>query len=138
MGFKTDYEFGVENEWRVIEYLESNWYVIHREWNPTSILDFKITHDWRNVNIELKTRRCTKDAYEDTLIGANKLGEAWNKFYSKWEETLFFFSYTDWLFYINPFDYTPRRSFVLQRWDRWIDSAKGWLYYNTKDLKKIF
>lgn len=138
MGFKKDYNFGVENEEKVIAYLKSAWYTVEESKDDMSIHDFKITHNWNKVNIELKTRRCNKDTYEDTLIGANKLGEAWNKFYSKGQETLFFFSYEDWLYYINPFDYIPKREYKLQRWDRWIDSAKWWLYYKTEDLKKIY
>jgi hypothetical protein len=89
------------------------------------------------VSIELKTRRCESTAYEDTLIWSNKLGEAWNRFYKNWEETLFFFQFIDWLFYINALDYLPKREYKLQRWDRGIDSKKGWIYFNLKDLIKI-
>lgn len=133
-----DYSFWIENEEKVIDYLEWAWYKVERTKSKTSIHDFFITHLDKKVNVELKTRRVTVDKYSDTLIGANKLGEAWNRFYKKGEETLFFFSYTDWLFYINPFELIPRREFKLQRYDRWIDSAKWWIYYNTKDLKKIY
>lgn len=137
--FMEDYNFGVESEVKIIEYLEWLWYKVEAPTTTTSIHDFIIyTEKWNKVNIELKTRRCNKDAYEDTLIWANKLWEAWNKYYKSWEETLFFFAYEDWLYYLNPFDITPRREFKLQRWDRGIDSKKGWLYYNTDSLIKIY
>lgn len=137
--FKEDYSFGVESERVVMEYLKKLWYNIEIDENKMSIHDWKITHEWRAVNVELKTRRCNHNTYDDSLIGANKLGEAWKKYYSKWEETLFFFSYTDWLFYINPLDALPRREYTTQRWDRWdFDRAKGWIYFQTSELKKIY
>lgn len=136
--FTKDYILWIDNEDKVIKYLESVGYNIQRN-GDTDIHDFIILNSkGKPVNVELKTRRCTKDKYEDTLIWANKLAEAWKKYYSEGEETLFFFSYTDWLFLINPLEYIPRRDYKLQRWDRWIDNPKGWLYYDTKDLKKVF
>lgn len=136
--FREDHSFGVENEKIVIEYLEKLWYNIEKN-DKMSIHDWRITHEWRAVHIELKSRRCGCLDYDDTLIWANKLGEAWSKYYSDWEETLFFFSYTDWLYYINPLDSLPRRDYLLQRWDRWkFDKPKWWIYFNTKDLKKIY
>ena len=135
--FKNDYNFWIENEDRVIKYLKSQWYKIEKQNDSTSIHDFTITFQGKPVNIELKTRRCNKESYVDTIIWANKLACAWEKFYSKGEETLFFFSYEDWLYFINPFDYLPRREFKLQRYDRKIDSPKWWIYFKTKNLKKI-
>lgn len=136
--FKEDYNFWIESEKKIVEYLNSIWFEITIPNSPTSILDFYITHNWIKVNIELKTRRCNKDDYKDTLIWANKLWEARNKFYKLWEETLFFFAYEDWLYYINPLDNIGRREYKLQRWDRGIDSKKWWLYYNVEDLIKIY
>ncbi len=138
MNFKEDYKFWTENEIKILEYLKSRGYKIEAKEDKMSVLDFVMDKDGKNVNIELKTRRCNRDTYKDTLIWANKLAEAYNKFYKNWEETLFFFSYKDWLFYINPFDSIPRREFKLQRWDRWIDKPKWWLYFNTLNLKKIW
>ncbi len=135
----ADLEFWKENENVVEQWFKENGYQIVPSGSDTSIFDFHIELSWRKVNLELKTRRCAKDQYEDTLIGANKLWEAWHKFYANGEETLFLFSYTDGLYYLNPLEAIPRRSYTLQRWDRGgIDKPKGWVYYNTKDLKKIY
>ena len=136
--FKKDYDFWIESENKILAHLNKAGYKIEPHKEEMSVLDFIMTADDKKVNIELKTRRCTKDAYVSTLIWANKLSEAWNKFYKHWEETLFLFSYMDWLYYINPFDFIPKRDFRLQRWDRGINSAKWWLYYDTKNLKEIF
>lgn len=137
MSFKKDYDFGTWNEIKILEYLKGRGYIIEAKDDKMSILDFVMSAEGKKVNIELKSRRCDKDTYPDTLIGANKLAEAYNKFYKNWEETLFFFSYKDWLYYINPLNYIPRREYKLQRWDRWIDKPKWWLYYLTNNLEKI-
>lgn len=137
MTIHRDLNFWLNWEQRVIDYLEANWFQIDRN-NTTAIHDFVITHNWARVNIELKTRRCEKDKYSETLIWANKLGESWNKFYKNWEETLFFFQFTDWLYFINPLDYLPRREYKKTRFDRWpADQSRGWIYFNTDNLNKI-
>lgn len=122
----------------LLKWFERNWYTIRRSENPNAILDFTLEHNWKNVHLELKTRRCNKADYEDTVIWANKLAEAWSKFYSYWEETLFLFQYLDGLYYISPLDVVPRRQHTLMRWDRWwIDKPKGWIFYKTENLIKI-
>ena len=134
--FKEDYSFGTNKEDVVISELNTLGYEVEKEWK-TSIHDLKFSKDWISYSWEIKTRRCDKDTYPDTLIGANKLWEAWNKYYSSWVETIFFFVYQDWIYYIRPFEHIPRKDFLLQRWDRWIDSKKWWIYYDTKDLINI-
>lgn len=136
--FKEDYSFWINKEEEIVTYLESLWYSIESNWK-TSVHDWRITNEWRTVHIELKSRRVECLKYDDTLIWANKLGEAWNKYYKDWEETLFFFSYTDWLYYINPLNIIPNnREYKKFRWDRWeFDKPKWWVLYNVRDLKKI-
>lgn len=136
MGILEDLKFGEESEKKISDYLISIGYEVFST-KTTDIHDFVVSKNWKTVSIELKTRRCESTAYEDTLIWSNKLGEAWNRFYKNWEETLFFFQFIDWLFYINALDYLPKREYKLQRWDRGIDSKKGWIYFNLKDLIKI-
>jgi len=136
--FLKDYNFWIEGEEKILEYLIKLWYKVHRT-ESTDVHDFIITNKENiPIHIELKTRRCTSSLYEDTLIGANKLWEARNKYYTSWEETLFLFLYEDWLFYIKPLEYLPRKEYVLQRWDRWIDKKKGWIYFKTSDLINIY
>lgn len=131
-----DLSFWKESEKLIIKAFEEMWYKVDINW-ATSIHDFKFMKKGVITNVELKTRRCSKEQYPDTLIWANKLWEAWNKFYTNWEETIFLFKYTDWLYHINPFDFVPRREHKLQRRDRGIDKKKWWLYYETEDLKEI-
>lgn len=138
--FQKDYDFWTGKEEEVKGFLEKTLGCkVETGDNDMAILDWKVTLRKKKVNIELKSRRATKDQYDDTLIWANKLAEAWKKYYSDGEETLFFFSYTDWLFFINPLNLVPRREFKLQRWGRWgIDKPKGWLYYDTSELNRIY
>lgn len=136
MWILDEIQFGEEAEKAVEQYLLSIWYEVERTpW--MAIHDFVIKKDNKIVSVELKTRRCSINTYPTTLIGANKLWEAWNRYYATWEETLFFFLFDDWLYYINPLSYIPDRQFKLQRFGRWIDKAKWWLYYNTNELIKI-
>jgi hypothetical protein len=138
MSIKKDLDFWEENEKIVLDYFMESWFNIEKNWK-TDIIDFSITKDWNKVNLELKTRRVSSDKYEDTVIGANKVAEAYKNFYSDWEETFFLFAFTDWLYYLNPLDIIPRREFKKLRWDRGdIDKPKGWLYYKITLLKKIY
>jgi hypothetical protein len=137
MSIEKDLKFWTLNELEVKKYLESIWYNV-KVTDLTNIHDFIITKNKIKVNVELKTRRCDKDKYPDTLIGANKLWLAWDLFYKNWEETIFFFKFTDWLYYINPLDYLPKREYKLQRWGRGIDKEKWWIYYQVKNLIKVY
>ena len=138
-GFSKDYTFWKENEKRVVEFLSAEGYTVVAHEDEMAIHDlFILNAFWKKVNVELKTRRVAKDTYPTTLIWANKLWEAWNKFYKNGEEMLFFFSFTDGLYFLSPFDHVPEeRVFKLQRYDRGIDNEKGWLYYSVDNLIKI-
>lgn len=122
-----------------MEYLKSLWYNIEEN-KETSILDWRITHEWKTVHIELKSRRCKHSDYDDTMIWENKLINAKEKFEKNWDETLFFFSYTDWLYYINPIQNEPDRLETrMGRYDRLgFDKPKPWIFYNVDRLKKIY
>ena len=49
--------------------------------NTTDILDFKLLDKkGREIWLELKTRRCEKETYDDTMIGLNKLTEAYKRY----------------------------------------------------------
>lgn len=139
---KTDLSFGEGKEDVIIKQLEAKGWIIDRG-NKTSIIDFyarKKNEDGRKKDkvyyIELKTRRNWKADYNDTMIGANKMAEAWNKFYKEWIETIFLFSFTDGDYYYNPIK-EHRTEYRAGRWDRGsIDQKKGWLFINNNFLKK--
>lgn len=138
--FRDDHSFWIENEKVVTEYLEILWYNIVRSDDATSIHDWKITNEWKSVHVELKTRRCSSLDYPDTMIGENKLEKAREIFEEKWEHTLFFFSYTDWLYYIDAINNPPDRYEVRKgRYDRWgFDKPKAWVFYKIENLKKVY
>lgn len=133
----ADLKFGEESEDDVKSLLEKQGYTVEKT-SKTSITDFFLTKKVGRKEIryhaELKTRKCERSLYPDTMIGANKLGEAWNLFYREWVETLFLFKFTDWLYSYNPLQ-IYRTEFKAWRWDRGsIDWKKGWIYINNKDL----
>jgi len=107
--------------------------------NKTAIHDFLIERNWITYSVELKTRNCERLTYQDSMIGANKLAEAWQKWYKDWIETLFLFQYTDGLYYVAPLKWeTPRKDYKAWRFDRGkIDWKKGWIYYKTAELINI-
>lgn len=129
-----DLDYWLDKEKELIEVFTTLWYEL-TETSLTDILDFTLLHNWNKVNVELKSRRCSREAYPDTMIWANKLAEAYKKFYTDWEETLFIFNYDDWIYYVNPFTTTARIEYKKFRWDRWgFDKPKGYLFYNTNEL----
>ncbi len=131
-----DIEFGEWKEDSVIIKLEKAWWTEIEKTGKMNVHDYTaMDKNGRAWSLELKTRRCLKEQYEDTLIGANKVGKAYDLFYKEGKETLFLFQFTNGLYYLNPFDVSPRREFKLQRWDRGgIDNKKWWLYYHTDEL----
>jgi len=136
--FTKDFAFGLEGESNVWELFENlGWKV--EPTNNTDVLDFKIIDKHSNeVWIELKTRRCEINTYPDTMIGLNKLIEAYKRYNKEWLYTIFVFKFTDWLYYINPFFALPRFDYRKGRYDRGgFDSEKGWIYFKTTDLVRM-
>ena len=132
----ADLTFGENEEDSVIDKLKLAGWSNIKKTGKMNVHDYRaIDSEWTSWSLELKTRRCTKEQYEDTLIGANKMAKAYELFYKEGIETLFLFQFTNWLYYLNPFNHSPRRDYKLQRFDRGgIDNKKGWLYYNTASL----
>lgn len=134
-----DLQFGFDSEKEVEEILVSLWLNVTRT-EDVAILDYIITDCNNNrINIELKTRRNKSTDYPTTMIGANKLGEAYNNFYKNGIITLFLFKFTDGIYYLNPFEQSSDAiEYKAWRWDRGsLDWKKGWLYYNIEHLKQI-
>lgn len=131
---KADLSFGESSEGYVKKALEDKGYTVETT-SKTALTDFIISKDWVSYHAELKTRKCERSTYSDTMIWGNKLAEAWNLFYKTGQETLFLFKFTDWLFSYNPIE-EYRTEYRSGRWDRgWIDKKKGWIYIDNNKLK---
>lgn len=136
---REDLSYWFLKEKDVSEYFKELWRkIIPTE--DTDILDFKIEDkNWNEVWMELKSRRCSVEQYEDSMIGINKLIEAYKRYNEWWIYTIFAFKFTDGLYYINPFFSLPRFDYKRGRWDRGkLDQPKGWVYYKTSEMKKIY
>ena len=141
MSLVSDLAFWEESEDVVATQLKELGFQTVEKTSKTALLDYRLTKGRKTYYAELKTRKCSHSQYPDTMIGANKLWEAWNLYYKEWIETLFLFKFTDWLFLYNPLE-VYRREFKAWRWGRgfkkdWspIDWKKGWIYINTNNLK---
>lgn len=137
---KEDLSYWLIKEKDVALYFETLWRKIIPT-QDTDILDFKIEDkNWNEVWMELKSRRCSVSQYEDSMIGINKLIEAYKRYNEQWIYTLFMFKFTDGLYYINPFFSLPRFDYRRGRWDRGnIDKKeKGRCYYKTSEMKRIY
>ena len=131
---KADLSFWECSEDNVLSVLEGKGYTVEKT-SKTALTDFLITKGKQKYYVELKTRKCKLKDYPDTMIGANKLWEAWNIYYKEGVETLFFFKFEDGLYFYNPTS-QYRKEFKAGRWDRWgIDSKKWWIYINNNVLK---
>lgn len=132
--FRKDEAFGLSLEDRVKEHLESKWRNVETT-NKTSVIDFVITKGKEKKYIELKSRRCSSKTYPTTMIGLNKLIKAHKIYDTSWYTTLFFFSFTDWLFYLNPQKCLPKYERKAWRWDRGgFDKKKWYCLYDIQDL----
>ena len=136
--FLVDESFWIEWEKRLQENLEKIWLKV-KATSKTDLLDFDIVDSKGNkVWLELKSRRCKKDAYPDTMIWINKLIEAYKRYNDNWQKSLFVFKYEDWIFYLDPFEVIPRFDYRMWRWDRGdFDKPKGWCYYPVNELSAL-
>ncbi len=136
--FSDDLQFGEESEGKIKQhFMALGWEV--EETSRTAVLDFKLTKKKNTMYVELKTRRMLSDKYDTTLIGANKVAKAWEIYYKEGAITLFFFKFTDWLYYINPFTTPPAKLEYKQfRWWRWpVDKPHGYCLYDVKHFKQL-
>jgi hypothetical protein len=90
----------------------------------------------KDCYIELKSRRCVKDIYPDTMIGINKI-----KFAEKSDKpTYFCFSFTDGLYYWK-YDEEEAKDAINYReggrYDRGVGEIKPYAYIKCDYLKKI-
>lgn len=136
---KEDLEMWMASELEVKKVFEQLWFKVKLT-SDTDILDFELSKDWVVYHSELKTRRVEKDKYPTTLIWANKIAEAYKRYYTSWEQTLFLFLFTDWLYWLNPFKTLPAEiEYKKFRWDRGnIDKPKWWCLYDVNSLSLFY
>ena len=95
--FIEDYNFGISSQCEVLEKLREHFH------SNLEIIDYKFSlfdFQAQDILIELKSRKCTKDFYESTMIGCNKLIEAENKIKTLPNLKVYFvFRFTDCLTY---------------------------------------
>lgn len=137
--FLKDQEFWTAGE-KELEWVLTKLWLKFTSTSDLDILDFEVyTEKGERIYLELKTRRCEKDTYKDTMIWVNKLTEAYSRYNKEWAKTLFLFKFTDGFYFINPFEWKlPRFSYWLWRFDRLgFDKPKGHIFYGREDLIKI-
>lgn len=133
-----DFKYWEEWEKSISKALEDLWRRVEKQ-STNAIIDFKLfDKKGREVWVEAKTRKCNREDYPDTMIGLNKLIEAYKRYDTDWLYTLFIFKFKDWIYWINPFFVLPRFDYLQWRWDRWgFDKKKGYIYYSTEELKLL-
>ena len=87
---KRDKTFGDDSETRLLPLLEKYFEMPLKRTSAYSTFDYK----GKNVLVELKTRRIKKEAYQDTMVGLNKINEALTKI-KKGKRVFFVFAFTD-------------------------------------------
>jgi len=130
---KTDLEFGKQKEDENLDMIrkafDSN---LQKSSDNFYVIDFSS----KDCFIELKSRRCSKNTYPDTMIGINKI-----EFAKKSDKpTYFCFSFTDGLYYWK-FDESEEKDVINYReggrLDRGKDEIKPYAYIKSEYLKKI-
>ena len=133
----NDYNFGIISESEVLdklrEHFHANLEIIEYKF---SLFDFQA----QDILVELKTRKCTKNKYESTMIGCNKLIDAEKKIKDIPNLKIYYvFRFTDCLTY---WEYTPDKMKQLPirkggRNDRNKKEEGLYFYIDIKDLINI-
>lgn len=130
---EKDRKFGREKEDENLTLIRSS---IDEKLQKCSNNFYVIDFTSKDCYIELKSRRCEKDKYKDTMISVNKI-----KFAEKSEKpTYFCFSFTDGLFCWK-YDKEEAEDAISYREggrnDRGIDETKEYAYIKCEYLKKL-
>ena len=133
----NDYNFGKESECEVLEKLREHFHAnLETIEYKFSLFDFEA----QDILVELKTRKCTKNKYESTMIGCNKITDAQTKINEIPNLKIYFvFSFTDCLTY---WEYTAEKMRQLPirkggRNDRGKKEEGLYFYIDIKDLINI-
>lgn len=91
---KKDYDYGTDKEMALLSVLQDNIDKdLQHTTNKYSVVDFTSS----NSNVELKTRRCYYNTYEDTMIGYNKI----QKLLTDKKDGYAVFNFLDGVYYIE-------------------------------------
>jgi len=128
MSFKKDLEFGLNKEIEILikikKYFKREIYKTIDKFCKYDFYDYK-------YNYELKSRRCSIDKYETTLLPFDKLQR----------KTIYLFSFTDGLYYIKynkeKFDEFEIKEFVRNKRSDKYDVKKDYIFIPSNKLKKI-
>jgi len=131
--FRKDYNFGIKAEDLLLQKFCDTFGNVQKSKQETTPYDYL----GENIYIELKTRRNTKDKYDTTMIGKNKIDWASSIIKEKPETKIYFaFNFLDGLYY---WEYKERNLCDLTfanggRWDRGIAEIKEYCYIPVNKL----
>jgi len=99
MSFRNDYIYGKNSEIEILDklriFFKADLEIVEHKY---SLFDYAA----KDILIELKSRRCTKNFYESTMIGCNKLINAGHKINKNSSlKIIFVFKFIDCLTYWN-------------------------------------
>lgn len=130
----NDLKFGLDSE---INHLETLRDIFCDKLKKTNNKWFVFDYSCEACYVELKSRRCFHNKYEDTMIGLNKINYSAN---SK-KPVYFCFSFEDGLYYwkYNKDDIDNGGVVIRKggRNDRGVDETKEYAYIKTALLKKV-
>lgn len=132
--FKEDFDFGTAKEKSEIQVLREKFHPMLKKIEDNYfVFDFGC----KNCYVELKSRRCAHDKYEDTMVSMNKIEYA-----SHTERPVYFcFSFTDGIYFwqYNKEDLENGNVEIRKggRTDRGVDEIKDYAFIKNKILTKI-
>ena len=134
MSFRNDYIYGKNSEIEILDklrtFFKADLEIVEHKY---SLFDYAA----KDILIELKSRRCTKNFYESTMIGCNKLINAGHKISKNSSlKIIFVFKFIDCLTYWN---FTEEKMKKLQiqnggRYDRGRCEQGLYFHIPNKDL----
>lgn len=127
--FKNDLVYGINNENKIKSIIEKNFNLSILKTDNLHPFDFQSD----NIYFEVKSRRCIKNQYLDTMIGYNKI--KWLK-ENNFIDAYFIFVFEDGNYYHKYINDDINCSIRIGgRWDRGKVEKKLYYYIPTKDLK---
>ena len=133
--FTVDFSFGKTAEIKFLQTFRD--YFNDQSINLTNDFDV-FDYEGTNIFIELKTRNNTKNKYNDTMIGLNKIKKAKNLIKSNNNIKIYFvFKFTDGLYYWNYDNTIELKIDKGGRTDRYKIEIKDYCYIPVNQLSEI-